>query len=199
MISFIEGLLDHAQPTFAVLNAGGVGYELLIPISSYEKLPPPGQKCRLLAWLQVREDAHVLYGFATEGERAMFLKLINVNGIGPKTAIGALSAIPPAELSSAITAGDIKRLSQLPGIGKKTAERIVVELRDKMGEVALAAGPAATPGLPDDAASIARDAALALAALGYKQIDAAAVIRKAMEKAGKKATVEEVVRLALKG
>ena len=199
MISFIEGLLDHAQPTFAVINVGGVGYELLIPISSYEKLPPPGQKCRLLAWLQVREDAHVLYGFATEGERAMFLKLINVNGIGPKTAIGALSAIPPAELSSAISAGDIKRLSQLPGIGKKTAERIVVELRDKLDGLPGATPVPAVPGLPADAAGIARDAVLALAALGYKQADAAGAIRKAMEKAGKHATVEDIVRLSLKG
>lgn len=199
MISFIEGLLDHAQPTLAVINVGGVGYELLIPISSFEKLPPPGQKCRLLAWMQVREDAHVLYGFVTEGERSMFLKLINVNGIGPKTAIGALSAIPPGELSAAITAGDIKRLSQLPGIGKKTAERIVVELRDKMGDLAPSAGPVSAPGFPADAAAIARDAVLALTALGYKQADAATVIRRAMEKAGKAATVEEVVRLALKG
>ena len=199
MIAFVEGVLDHAQPTQAVINVGGIGYELLIPISSFEKLPPPGQKCRLLTWLQVREDAHVLYGFSTEGERAMFLKLINVNGIGPKTAIGALSAIPPADLAAAIASGDIKRLSQLPGIGKKTAERMVVELRDKLDGIPTSLPSSAPAGLPSDAAGMARDALLALTALGYKQADAATAIRRAMDKAGQHATVEEIIRIALKG
>src|SRR6267378_8173969 len=116
------------------MEVRGVGYEALIPLSSYDKLPAPGQEFKLLTHLVVREDAHTLYGFMSAAERELFRLLINtVSGIGPKTALNVLSGISVTAFRGAVANGDIKPLSQISGVGKKTAERIVVELKDKVG------------------------------------------------------------------
>ena len=196
MITFVEGILEEKQPTRAVINAGGVGYELHIPLSSYDRLPREGERCRLLAHEHVREDAHLLFGFASAAERALFELLIGISGIGPKTALSALSGLSPRELKAAVVEGDVKRLSSISGIGKKTAERMIVELRHKLsaGEAleAVSGAEAATP-----ADHRRRDAVLALVSLGYKQVEAVAMVNAIAPAELAKLTVEDVVRRAL--
>src|SRR2546421_5992670 len=134
MITFLHGKLIESLPTQIVVDVNGIGYDVLIPLSSYDKLPQPGQEVKLLTHLVIREDAHMLYGFATGTERDLFRLLINnVSGIGPKTALNVLSGISVTAFRGAVAGGDVKALSQISGVGKKTAERIVVELRDKVG------------------------------------------------------------------
>src|SRR5581483_2099480 len=136
MIHFLQGKLVEALPTQLTLDVHGVGYEVLIPLSSYDKLPQPGGDLKILTHLVVREDAHVLYGFMTAAEREMFRLLINtVSGIGPKIALNVLSGMSVTALRGAVSNGDVKALSQISGVGRKTAERIVVELKDKIGAV----------------------------------------------------------------
>ncbi len=198
MIAFLDGILEVRQPTHAVLNVGGVGYEVLIPLSSFDRLPHEGERCRLLIYDLPREDEHLLIGFATEDERAIFRRLLAVSGVGPKTALSALSGLSPRELTAAIAHGDTKRLSSITGIGKKTAERIVVELRDKIsaGE-ALEAAAGATAPAPSDLRR--RDAVLALVSLGYKQAEAVRMVTAAVPEAAEDLSVEEIVRRALTG
>src|ERR1041385_6169578 len=146
MIHFLRGKLVEVLPTQITVDVGGIGYEVLIPLSSFDKLPPRGNDVTVLTHLSIREDAHVLYGFMTAGERDMFRLLVHtVSGIGPKIALNILSGINIPALRSAVTTGDVKSLSQISGVGKKTAERIVVELKDKLGKVATLAAPGTRP------------------------------------------------------
>jgi len=198
MISFLHGKLVDALPTQVTIDVNGVGYEVLIPLSSFDKLPAPGQEVKLLTHLAVREDAHVLYGFMTTPEREMFRLLINtVSGIGPKIALNILSGMNVTALRGAVANSDVKSLSQISGVGKKTAERIVVELRDRIGAAgaweALSAQRALSP-----ADQKVNDATLALLALGFKQIEAHEAVREAAGALGEKATVEDLVRSCLK-
>src|SRR5262245_21299880 len=134
MITFLHGRLVEALPTQVTVAVNGVGYEVLIPLSSFDKLPQPGHDVKLLTQLIVREDSHTLYGFATGAERDLFRMLINnVSGIGPKTALNVLSGMNVVTFRGAVANGDVKALSRISGVGKKTAERIVIELRDKIG------------------------------------------------------------------
>src|SRR5438874_4599983 len=134
MISFLHGKLIESLPTQVTVDVNGVGYEALIPLSSFDKLPSPGSEVKLLTHLAIREDAHVLYGFMTTQEREMFRLLINtVSGIGPKIALNVLSGMNVTALRGAVANSDVKALSQISGVGKKTAERIIIELRDKIG------------------------------------------------------------------
>lgn len=188
----------ESLPTQAVVDVHGVGYEVLIPLSSFDKLPPLGQTVKLLTHLAIREDAHVLYGFMTAAERDLFRSLINnVSGIGPKTALNVLSGMPVQAFRGAVANSDIKALAQISGIGKKTAERIVVELRDKMGPAAAwEAGSAARSLGPAD--QTLNDAVLALMALGYKQIEAFEVAKAAQAVLGPQAGPDALVRASLK-
>jgi Holliday junction DNA helicase RuvA len=195
MITFLEGILVEKDPTRVVVNVQGVGYEVFIPLSSYDRLPAAGAALRILTYDHVREDTHALYGFMTEEERRLFLMLMGVSGIGPRLALTALSGLSVRDLKAAVAQGDIKRLSSISGIGKKTAERMVVELRDKLtaGE-ALEAVAGAAAGEPDVRL---RDAILALVSLGYKQVEAQKRIREVLRDVRPKTTVEEIVRKAL--
>ena len=196
MIAFLDGVIEVRQPTHAVLNVGGVGYEVMIPLSSFDRLPREGERCRLLIHDLPREDEHLLIGFATEDERAIFRRLLAVSGVGPKTALSALSGLSPRELKAAIAQGDVKRLSSITGIGKKTAERIVIELRDRItaGEALEAVAGAVEPS-PSDLRR--RDAVLALVSLGYKQAEAVRMVTAAVPEAAEDLSVEEIVRRAL--
>jgi len=197
MITFLNGVLVEKQPMRVVLDVGGVGYEVFIPLSSYDRLPIVGNNCKLFMFDCVREDQHTLYGFQSEAERRMFLLLISVTGVGPKIALSALSGMLLRELTAAIAGSDIKRLSQISGLGKKKAERIVVELRDKIGEgEALAALTGTGAGLPEEDMKI-RDAVLALVSLGYKQYDARTMVKKVLEANRDVVSVEDIVRKAL--
>ena len=128
MISFLEGVLEEKQPTRVVLNVGGVGYEVCIPLISYDRLPAAGERCRMLIHDHIREDSRMLFGFFRSEDRDMFEMLLTISGIGPKIALSALSGLNAREIKSAIVEGDIKRLSSISGIGRKMAERMVVEI-----------------------------------------------------------------------
>jgi holliday junction DNA helicase RuvA len=198
MITFLRGKLLEALPTHVTVDVNGVGYEALIPLSSFDKLPQPGQNVTLLTQLVVREDAHTLYGFMSADERDLFRLLVHtVSGIGPKIALNVLSGINVTAFRGAVAGGDIKTLSQISGVGKKTAERIVVELKDKIGMAGAWQAASARRGLSAEEQQI-NDAALALVALGFKQLDAHDAIRQAQAVLGAGATVEELVRACLK-
>lgn len=198
MISFLHGKLVDALPTQVTVDVHGVGYEVLIPLSSFDKLPAPGGEVRLLTHLAVREDAHVLYGFATAAERELFRMLINtVSGIGPKIALNVLSGMNPVAFRGAVANGDVKALSSISGVGRKTAERIVVELKDKIGAAGAWEASSAERALSAGDQRV-HDAVLALVALGHKQVEAHEIIRAAQAMLGEKATVEELVRAGLK-
>jgi len=198
MITFLRGKLQDVLPTQITVEVNGVGYEVLIPLSSYDKLPAPAQEVQVLTHLVVREDAHTLYGFMSSAERELFRLLINtVSGIGPRIALNILSGISVAAFRGAVASADVKALSQISGVGKKTAERIVVELKDKIGAAgaweARSAERALSPG--DQKVN---DAVLALIALGFKQIDAHDAVRRAQDQLGPQATLEDLVRTCLK-
>ena len=198
MITFLAGKLAAALPTQAIVEVGGVGYELLIPLSSYDRLPAVGQPLHVLTHLHVREDAHILYGFMTAAERDLFRLLVNnVSGIGPKLALAVLSGMSVNNFKSAVVNNDVAMLSKISGLGKKTAERIVLELKDKLG-VAAAWEAASATHAPTPEQGQANEAVLALIALGYKQVDAHKAVRDLQEKQPEIKTAEELVKLALK-
>lgn len=198
MITFLDGTLSSALPTQAVVDVRGVGYEVLIPLSSYDRLPAPGQPVRILTHLHVREDAQILYGFMSAAERDLFRLLVNnVSGIGPKLALAVLSGMSVNNFKGAVVNGDAASLAKISGVGKKTAERMVLELKDKLG-VAAAWEAASAEHAPTPEESQANEAVLALIALGYKQVDAHKAVRELQEKEGASAGAEELVKLALK-
>lgn len=196
MISFLEGTLEESLPTRITVNVNGVGYEVFIPLSTYEQLPAEGSKIRVLTHLQIREDEHVLFGFARKEERDLFRLLVsNVSGVGPKVALSVLSGCSPEQFQTAVIQNDTGFLSKIKGLGKKTAERVIVELKDRVGvsKAWEAASPSASAGLSPEQQR-ENDALLALIALGYKQQDAT----KALTAAPKNGSVEDLVREALK-
>jgi len=198
MITFLRGKLVEALPTQVSVDVNGVGYEALIPLSSFDKLPAAGHDVTLLTHLAVREDAHTLYGFMTVGERELFRLLINtVSGIGPRIALNILSGISVTAFRGAVAGGDVKSLSQISGVGKKTAERMVVELRDKIGAAGAWEASSAQRALSPEDQKL-NDAVLALIALGFKQIEAHEVARKNQASLGSRATVEDLVRACLR-
>jgi holliday junction DNA helicase RuvA len=198
MINFLHGKLVDALPTTVTVDVNGVGYEVLIPLSSFDKLPLPGSDVKLLTHLAIRDDAHVLYGFVTAPEREMFRLLIHtVSGIGPKIALNILSGMNVTALRGAVSNGDVKSLSQISGVGKKTAERIVVELKDKIGAAGAWEAMSAQRALSAGDQKV-NDAVLALMALGFKQPEAHESIRAAQAMLGPQASVEDLVRASLK-
>lgn len=203
MITRITGLLVSASPLAAVVEIGGLAYEVHIPVTTAERLPQTGQQVRLHTYVVYREDAQTLYGFAAEEDRDFFRLLIEkVSGVGPKTALTVLSKLSLPVLKSAIVSGDVGLLSKCPGIGKKTAERLVIELRDKFTAEGVPASatssePSSVADSPTGASNKIRDAVLALIALGYKAPDADKAVRQASLSLGAKATTETLIKQAL--
>ncbi len=198
MIAFLHGKIVEALPTQVTVDVHGVGYELLIPLSSFDKLPAPGNEVKLLTHLVIREDAHVLYGFLTAAERAMFRLLINtVSGVGPKIALNVLSGMSVTAFRGAVSQSDVKSLSQISGVGKKTAERIVVELREKVGASGAWEAASALKDLSPEDQKI-NDATLALVALGFKPAEAHDAVRGAAAVLGPQAGVDALVRAGLR-
>lgn len=203
MITSIQGLLTAATPLHAIVELNGFGYEVNIPVTTAEKLPVTGSTVKLHTLVIYREDAQTLYGFATPAERDFFRLMIeHVTGVGPKMALGIMSKLSLPLLQSAIAAGDIATLAKCPGIGKKTAERLVIELRAKVGstgsaESVLSASSGESGSAPAPADNKMRDAVLALNALGYKTADADEAIRRALLALGPKATTEQLIKKAL--
>ena len=194
MIAYLRGVLAVKTPTRVIVEAGGVGYEALIPLSTYERLPREGAETKLLTSHCVREDDELLFGFATEDERDMFCKLTGVSGVGPKIAVAILSGASIGELAGAIAGGNAKRLSAIKGVGKKTAEKICIELRDKVDPFA-AAGDAGN----GQTSPVLRDAVAALRALGFNEETSAKMVADVVAKNPGADTVEQVIKLALAG
>ena len=193
MIAYVRGILGEKSPTTAVVEAAGVGYEMLIPLSTYERLPREGGEVKLLAFHSVRDDDETLFGFATENERELFARLTGVSGVGPKTALAILSGASVSELASSIVSGDAKRISAIKGVGKKTAEKICVELRDKVGALAFGSDDPASP----LRSGVAADAVTALRALGFGDEASAKMVSDVLAKNPGADDVEKVIKLAL--
>lgn len=196
MIAYVKGILAEKSFDRVIVEAAGVGYELFISVSTFDKLPREGEEVKLLAWHCVREDDEILFGFATSPEREMFLKLTQVSGVGPKIAIAILSGTSIGELSLAIASGNAKRISAIKGVGKKTAEKICVELKDKVNAIeALAATSRSSK--DDVKAPMLRDAILALSALGFNEETANRMVTQVIQENPSVSDVETVIRLAL--
>jgi holliday junction DNA helicase RuvA len=186
MIGKLTGTLAEKNPPEIIVDCGGVGYEVQVPMSTFYNLPGLGERVTLLTHFVVREDAQILYGFGTQHERSTFRQLIKISGIGPKMALGVLSGMSVAELSQAVTLQDANRLTKIPGIGKKTAERLMLELKGKLGaDLGIHATIA-----NDNQADILQ----ALIALGYSDRDAALALKALPQDVG----VSEGIKLALK-
>ncbi|OJJ20938.1 Holliday junction DNA helicase RuvA [marine bacterium AO1-C] len=193
MFAYISGKLAHKEPTFAVIDVQGVGYQISISLSTYTALPMSGQ-CKLHTYLQVREDAQNLYGFHELAEKNLFLLLISVSGIGANTALVMLSSMSVAEIQTAIASGDVKAVQSIKGIGLKTAQRVILELKDKVqkevGNVPVTAA--------NQQSAIRDEAVLALITLGYAKNVAEKNVTKILKTKGNDVKVEEVIKEALK-
>jgi Holliday junction DNA helicase RuvA len=200
MISHLSGTLIEKAPPALVVDVGGVGYELEAPMTTFYRLPESGAAVSLYTHLVVREDAHVLFGFGTRDERTLFRALIKVNGVGPKVALAILSGMEAPQFIRCITTHDTSSLVRIPGIGRKTAERLIVEMQDRLPSTlgtALNPGqPALTPSAPQSMQDARGDAESALIALGYKPQEASKAVS-AIDVDGLRS--EEIIRLALRG
>jgi Holliday junction DNA helicase RuvA len=194
MIGRLTGMLARKEPPSLMLDVAGVGYELEAPMSTFYDLPAVGDKVTLYTHLVVREDAHLLYGFSRESQRQLFRSLLKVNGVGPRVALAVLSGLSEQELLLCLANEDIARLTKVPGIGRKTAERLVMELRDKVDLTAAPIVGAARP--PTAPADPAQEAVSALIALGYKPAEASRAVN-ALARDDMK--IEDIIRQALKG
>ncbi len=198
MFSYISGILTEKNPTHVVIDVNGIGYEISIPFSTYGELPETGSSCRLLTHFHVREDIQQLYGFHASGEKELFMILISVSGIGPKSAIGILSSSTVDDFKQAILLEDLTFLSSMPGIGKKTAQRLVVELKEKIskvsspGQVRLSQGALSSSGLADEAV-------MALMSLGYsKPLAEKAVMNALRDSPSASSSLQELIKYSLR-
>ena len=198
MFSYLHGTLAQKNPAQVVIDVGGVGYEVTIPLSTYRLLSDKGSRVMLLTHVHIREDAHQIYGFSSEEERNFFRLLIGVSGIGPKMALTVLSGLALDDLKHAIIHEDLARLTAISGIGRKTAERIIIELREN---VFLDEKSAARKPLQDADEGLIQDTLLVLVSLGYKKQSAQDAIKKVLSQASRERreiSVEELVRASLK-
>ncbi|MDD3546608.1 MAG: Holliday junction branch migration protein RuvA [Kiritimatiellae bacterium] len=195
MIAFLNGILADKTPSLVTLDVHGVGYELLVSLSTYDRLPHTGETCRLLVHHHVREDAQTLFGFAQAEEKRMFERLTGVNGVGPKVALSVLSGMTVSELTAAIADNNFKRISAVHGIGKKTAERIIIELRDKIDPLEALAGR--EPGADSARNTMLRDAVMALMSLGFPQDQARKMVQAAFDADNTVTDTEALLRKAL--
>ncbi|HQQ85370.1 MAG TPA: Holliday junction branch migration protein RuvA [Candidatus Marinimicrobia bacterium] len=194
MFAYISGKLFQKEPTSVIIDVNGIGYQINIPLSTYSALPATGQNAKLLTYYHVREDIQALYGFATPEEKELFLLLISVSGIGPKIAMTILSGTSPEQFRRRILDGDVESLTLIPGIGLKTARRIIVELGEKMGQTSeVVSGELATVTL----GATGEEALRALISLGYRRAEALNALRKAVKELGDSAPVEKYIKAAL--
>ena len=193
MIAYIKGILDHKEPGRAVIDVNGVGYEIFIPLSTYQELPAIGSSVKLHTHYYVREDAVHLYGFISPDEKETFELLLSISGIGAKVALSILSAASVDDFRRAIAQGDMKSLTKIPGIGKKSAERMLLELKDKVGRISI--DEEAVMLVESGAVS---DAVSALINLGISPAVAEYAVYKAERNLGKDARIEDIIGQALK-
>ncbi len=194
MIAYLDGKLAHKDPTFVIIDVGGVGYELRISLNTYTSLPP-GERCKLFTFQHIKEDAHTLYGFLTPAEKSTFLHLISISGVGPNTGLMVLSSLTVAEVQNAIVREDVKTIQQVKGIGAKTAQRIILELKDKFRKVL---GSDVLAGAPDTYNTSRDEALSALVTLGFARNVAEKTLDIIIKREGTGLTVEELIKFALK-
>jgi len=192
MYAYIDGKLAYKSPSYVVIDAAGVGYHINISLNTYSKLGD-AERCKLFTWLHVKEDAHTLYGFADEGERRLFLHLISVSGVGAGTGLMMLSAITPEEIQAAIVSGNVPLIQRIKGIGPKTAQRLVLELQDKLKKN----GPDTLIAMPVNR-TVKDEAVSALVMLGFARNAAEKVIDQELNKNSGSLTVEQLIKFALK-
>jgi Holliday junction DNA helicase RuvA len=193
VIGFLKGRLAVKQPPMLMVDVNGVGYEMEAPMSTFYGLPAAGEPVALFTHLVVREDAHILYAFGTDGERRLFRGLLKVSGVGPKIALGILSGASVEDFLRTVEAEDVVMLTRIPGIGRKTAERVIIEMRDSVKKLSMPA--AGSPKGTDSAASAQSEAFSALIALGYKPPE---VVRLLKSVDGEDLATTEIIRRALK-
>ena len=196
MIAYLRGSIFEKNPNQVIIDAGGVGYDVMIPISTFSALPNQGAEVQLHIYTQHTDTSFALYGFATADEKTVFRKLITVSGIGPRLAIAILSGLPTPDLVAAIRGGAVEQLVRIPGVGKKTAERLVVELRDKLDGLTAGAAPSAEAPAADELGHIERDVLSALLNLGCNRAAAEKAVRKA-KTAGVGSEFESLFRKAM--
>jgi Holliday junction DNA helicase RuvA len=192
MYAYIEGKLAFKCPTYVVIDTGGVGYHINISLHTYSNLTS-AERCKLYTWLHVKEDGHTLYGFADEGERRLFLHLISVSGIGPGTARMILSSITPTEIQAAIVRGDVPLIQRIKGIGPKSAQRMILELQDKLKKE----GPDSLISLPKHN-TVNDEALTALVMLGFNRNLAEKALAQAVNSSNEALSVEQLIKFALK-
>ena len=195
MIAFVSGKLVEKSPSRVVIDVHGLGLEIHIPASSFDPLPEIGEAATLVTFHHIREDTMQLFGFTTGGERKLFEILISVSGVGPRLALAALSALDARELQACIVSGDSAMLTRIPGVGRRTAERLIVELRDKLGDVKIASS-SADHGRPGGSARL--DALAALASLGLSRTSAEEKIRRTLKENPDLETAEQLIKRALR-
>ena len=193
MYAHFEGTIIEKNPAYVVLDCHGIGYLLNISLNTFGKIPDSG-KCKLLAHLSIREDAHVLYGFADEAERTMFRDLISVSGVGAATARVMLSSVSPSDIQQAILSGDVRRLTAIKGIGEKSAQRIIVDLKNKMGKESFGT----TPVFGGAHTKLKQEALNALETLGFARNVAEKAIDKTLKDEGETLSIEDLVKKVLK-
>jgi Holliday junction DNA helicase RuvA len=194
MIARLAGTLIERRPPHLLIDVGGVGYEVEAPMSVFDRLPETGQPCTLLIHQVVREDAHLLFGFSTASDRELFRTLLKISGVGPKVALAILSSVSAADFALMVEAGDSQSLTRLPGIGKKTAERLILEMRSRLDDLELASGAPSSKRAEGERDAPA-EARAGLVALGYSQAEAVKMIGTLDDDAG---SAEAMIRQALK-
>ncbi len=192
MYAYIDGKLVFKNAAYVVIDAGGVGYHINISLNTYSKLQN-SEKCKLFTWLHVKEDAHTLYGFIDEGERRLFLHLISITGIGPNTGRMMLSSITPEEIQNAIISGNVSLIQKIKGIGPKSAQRIILELQDKLKKEG-----ADTLSVTPLNKTAKEEALTALVMLGFARNAVEKVLEQEMNKSNGELTVEQLIKAALK-
>ncbi|WP_022834503.1 Holliday junction branch migration protein RuvA [Salisaeta longa] len=197
MIAYVAGTLVERAPDAVVVDVHGIGYRVLVPTSTFEELPPVGNDVKLHTYHYVREDNVALYGFATTAERTVFETMLGVSRVGPKLALSALSALTPAQLRDHVMEGDTSRLTDISGVGRKTADRLIVELRDRLADLDVFDGAAPISGGSESRAAARADALAALESLGLSRADAERALREVLRDHAGVQSADELVRLAL--
>jgi Holliday junction DNA helicase RuvA len=195
MIAYIDGKLTFKDPTYVIVEANGVGYQIKIPLSTFTSLNE-GERVKLLTYLHIKEDAHTLYGFSDSIQKRLFLDLISISGIGPNTALMMLSSLSPGELQHAIASEDVRTIQNIKGIGAKTAQRVILELKDKMKKLELTQEIRPIAGISHN--TVKNEALSALVTLGIPRAAAEKTVDTILKKEGEQISLEQLIRLALK-
>lgn len=196
MIAYVEGKVAYKDPAYAIIDVNGLGYEIRISLQTYTSLPEEGNRCKLVTYLNIREDAHILYGFWSTDEKKLFLDLTGISGIGPSTALVMLSSLSSSEIRQGIVDEDLRLIQSIKGIGSKTAQRVILELKDKMRKDTLLSTGVKTP---ESSSNVLRSEALAaLVTLGIPKATAEKSVDVIIKREGVGITVEQLIKLALR-